>query len=379
MQHEEFLSKSVQGANRNPITHKLARWIGGVILLSAGSAIGGECPNTTTGIFDGAHPAVYSDCSNTFGALNHNILLEDGGIIASPESPAKLAPVPGSIPNPITIAESGLYGPSTGDACDLVPAGPLNGSWYATKTSFRNYCAVWRDSGGREQRISAKWDGRGFFDNISMTDTAIVDVTPEMSLTKSAQPASYVLPGDQVVYTFVVENTGNVALSGGTVSDDLNGLWPIVCTTSGNATIASLAVAASETCTATYVTTQAAFEAGSVSNTASVNASDPSMNPVTADSNEVIISKLDNVCYEGALTIPDGTVFSGAGTTIYLSTVSIETELPATSGVIIEAPHVLELHAPTVEFNALFGVEHNVDPADSGQLNVITEVVNCDG
>lgn len=373
MQSEESLENNAQGANRKPVAHKLAWWIGGVILLSAGSAVGGECPNTVTGIFDGDHKAVYSDCARNHGTYNHNIMLADGGIIASPEPSTKLVPAPGSLPNPITIDDSGIYGPSTSDACDLVPAGALNGSYYATMSSFKYYCAVWRDSGGREQRISAFWDGRGFFDKVSMTDTAIVDVTPEMSLTKSAQPTTYVLPGDQVVYTFLVTNTGNVALSTITVSDGLSGLGAIICNTSGNATIASLAVGASETCMATYVTTPAAFVAGSVSNTASVSALTPA---VSADSNEVTINKLNNVCYEGALIIPDGTVFRGAGTTIYSSTVSIETESPAISGIIVETPHVLELHAPIVKFNSLFEVEYLMD---SGQLNVITGVVNCDG
>ena len=125
MQPEESLGNNALGANRKPIAHKLVWWIGGVILLSAGSALGGECPNTVTGIFDGDHKAVYSDCARNHGTYNHNILLADGGIIASPERSTKLVPAPGSLPNPITIADSGIYGPSTGDACDLVPAGAL--------------------------------------------------------------------------------------------------------------------------------------------------------------------------------------------------------------------------------------------------------------
>jgi len=207
MQPEESLGNNALGANRKPIAHKLVWWIGGVILLSAGSALGGECPNTVTGIFDGDHKAVYSDCARNNATNNHNILLVDGGIIASPESSTKLVPAPGSLPNPITIADSGIYGPSTGDACDLVPAGALNGSYYATMSSFKYYCAVWRDSGGREQRISAKWEGSSFgFTDYSMTDTAIVD-PPKVDLTVGDAMAAEAGPNQG---SFVISRDGGI-------------------------------------------------------------------------------------------------------------------------------------------------------------------------
>lgn len=379
-----FISKepqfNEQGSTRKCMTRNLAWWLGGIILLNTGFAIGGVCPNTVSGVWRTERPAVYSDCGTSLGLPgSHNIMYYQVSINLTPSTPSNLSPPPGADASPLSYVEQGLYQFDSDGQCSGV-SGSLNGLTSIPTASFKYYCAVWRDGAGREQRISAQWRGtHSQWGSYSMTDTAIIDVDPKMSLSKSAQPVSYVLPGDNVVYTFLVENTGNVDLTAGTVSDDLDGLGAIVCNTSGNATISSLVVGAIETCTATYVTTPAAFEAGSVSNTASVIASDPSMNPVVADSNEVIINKLDSVCYEGALTIPDGTVFSGAGTTVYSSTVSIDTEFPATSGVIIEAPHVLELHAPTVEFNSLFDVESIVDPADSGRLKVITEAVDCAG
>lgn len=118
-----------------------------------------------------------------------------------------------------------------------------------------------------------------------------------------------------------------------------------------------------------------------MTNKAAVVAKDPSLKDVTADSNEVIISKLTNVCYEGELTIPDGMVFMGSGSTTYSSTVSIDTAKPATSmGVIVEAPHELILKAPTVEFNKMFDVEGDADvdnPPGGGQLRVIIGPVTC--
>ena len=64
--------------------------------------------------------------------------------------------------------------------------------------------------------------------------------------------------GDDIIYLFTVENTGNVTLSSLTVSETAfvapsGAAAPtITCTFSGDATIASLAPGAIETCTATY-------------------------------------------------------------------------------------------------------------------------------
>jgi hypothetical protein len=99
-----------------------------------------------------------------------------------------------------------------------------------------------------------------------------------------------------------------------------------------------------------------------------------------ADSNEVTISKLTDVCFDGELTIPDGMVFAGDGSTTYLSTVNIDTWKPATNGVTVEAPHELILKAPSVEINELFGVEGDADvqnPPGGGQLRVIIGPVDC--
>ncbi len=205
---------------------------------------------------------------------------------------------------------------------------------------------------------------------------------PQLTLTKSATPASYTLLGDNVSYSLLVENKGNVALTNVTVTDPLTGLGAIDCDSTGSNILANLAAAASADCEAMYSITQADLDAGSVTNQASVTAKDPSDNDVTAASNPVTISKLVDVCYDGALTIPDGMVFSGAGTTTYSSTLSIDTEAPATAGVMVEAPHTLILKAQTVAFNQLFDVEGDVDvnnPPGGGQLRVIIGPISCPG
>lgn len=64
--------------------------------------------------------------------------------------------------------------------------------------------------------------------------------------------------GEDIIYLFTVENTGNVTLSSLTVSETAfvapsgSAAPTITCTLSGDATIASLEPGASETCTATY-------------------------------------------------------------------------------------------------------------------------------
>ena len=73
-------------------------------------------------------------------------------------------------------------------------------------------------------------------------------------------------------------------------------------------------------------------------------------------------------------------IFSGEGTSVYTSTVSIDTWTPAVNGVIVETPHELILNAPEVQINELFSVEADADlenPPGGGQLRVIIGPVNC--
>ncbi len=87
-------------------------------------------------------------------------------------------------------------------------------------------------------------------------------------------------PGDVISYTFFVENTGNVDLTGVTVTDPLAGLSAISCPST------TLAVGASMTCTATYAITQADINAGEVNNTATADSTQSA--PDTDDNTETI-------------------------------------------------------------------------------------------
>ena len=65
-----------------------------------------------------------------------------------------------------------------------------------------------------------------------------------------------------ITYSYRVTNTGNVTLTSVGVTDPMPGLSAINCNG-----VTSLAPGASVTCTATYTTTQADVDAGSITNT----------------------------------------------------------------------------------------------------------------
>ncbi|MGD0375753.1 MAG: hypothetical protein ABSB01_14360, partial [Streptosporangiaceae bacterium] len=111
------------------------------------------------------------------------------------------------------------------------------------------------------------------------TATVPAEQAPSISVVKSAEPSSFAVAGETIHYSFLVTNTGNVTLSHVQVNDaDLPGLSAISCPQS------SLAPGASETCAATYVTTQADVNAGSVTNTATAQGDPPgSTTPVVSD------------------------------------------------------------------------------------------------
>jgi uncharacterized repeat protein (TIGR01451 family) len=124
------------------------------------------------------------------------------------------------------------------------------------------------------------------FDGTQVNDTAQATVTanqtPDIDITKSADPVTYDAAGDEITYTFRVENTGNVTLTDVTVTDPM---FPAM--TCGTVT---LIPGDTIICTATYTITQDDINAGAVLNTATVTAmfdtaqvSDTSQVTVTAN------------------------------------------------------------------------------------------------
>jgi LPXTG-site transpeptidase (sortase) family protein len=120
----------------------------------------------------------------------------------------------------------------------------------------------------------------------SDTDSAAVTLpaqNPSLTLTKTptlddtvVAPSGVVNVGDTIIYTFSVQNTGNVTITNIAVTDPL--LPTLTCT------IASLVPGTTASCIASnnvYALTQADINAGLRANTATATGSDPGNNPVT--------------------------------------------------------------------------------------------------
>ena len=120
------------------------------------------------------------------------------------------------------------------------------------------------------------------------SDSASADVkVRKVGIVKSASPSSLTAAGQTVTYSFVVTNTGEVPLSNIAVTDVVTPPAGPTPTVACPAT--ALAVGASTTCTATYVATQADANAGSITNSASVRATDAIGGPTSATSNTVVV------------------------------------------------------------------------------------------
>ena len=114
---------------------------------------------------------------------------------------------------------------------------------------------------------------------VSDTSTVTVSATqkPAIGLVKTADATSFDTAGAVITYTYKVTNTGNVTLTALTVTDPMPGLSAIVCQE-----VTPIAPAASITCSATYTTTQADVNTGSVTNTATATGTPPVGTDVTA-------------------------------------------------------------------------------------------------
>jgi len=99
------------------------------------------------------------------------------------------------------------------------------------------------------------------------SDTIITPITqnPAISLTKSANLASYNTLGQTIIYTYTIRNSGNVTLAGPfTVTDDKQGVLT-------NCASGPIDPNVTTTCTSTHNVTQADLDAGSITNSATVS------------------------------------------------------------------------------------------------------------
>ncbi len=157
--------------------------------------------------------------------------------------------------------------------------GALSGQTSATNPQLRDLSDNGADpdpNGDREANVAGEND-----------PTPVAPAfSPAIALVKRADVSGLstpVVPGDEIVYTFEVTNTGNVTLTGVTVTDPLlGGLIP-----GGPITLAPGA-SDTTTFTATYVVTQADINAEDVVNQATTQGTDPFGTVVDDDSGTAV-------------------------------------------------------------------------------------------
>lgn len=130
-----------------------------------------------------------------------------------------------------------------------------------------------------------------------------------MTLTKSAAPLTYDRVGQEITYSYLVENTGAVALTNVVVTDDQLPASAISCS-GGSNTIATLAPGAAVTCTATYTITQADIDAGSIANvgTADSDQTEPQTDDALVTAEQIAALSLEKTADPAAFDAPNATI-----------------------------------------------------------------------
>ncbi len=178
----------------------------------------------------------------------------------------------------------------------------------------------------------------------SNTVTVALNAQPGLSVVKSANLASFSSIAQSVTFTFVVTNTGNVAVSGLSVADPM---------TSGvTCALTSLGIGASTTCTGSHAVTQSDLDAGSIVNTAVASATPafgPAITPVS--SNTITIPAAQTA----ALSIVKGTsatTYSTVGASVAFTVDVTNTGNVTLTGVTVTDPIATALSCPATTLAA---------------------------
>jgi uncharacterized repeat protein (TIGR01451 family) len=129
----------------------------------------------------------------------------------------------------------------------------------------------------------------------SSTATVTAPPTPDLVITKMANPTSVTTAGQTVTFSFTITNDGNVTMTGVSVTDPLAGLSALTYTWPTPASPGVLAPKEVATATATYTVTQADIDAGSIVNTATASGTPPnSTTPLTSPPSTVTVTASPN-------------------------------------------------------------------------------------
>jgi large repetitive protein len=150
-----------------------------------------------------------------------------------------------------------------------------------TRTCTANYTVTQSDLDRgiiTNQAYGSTTFGGGNIPVVSPPITANVDASqdPQLTVTKSVSPSTGLLVGQVLTYTIRTTNTGDVTVSGVTVSD------PLIPSLSCPAVNISPTLPSNfAECVGTYTVTQADFDAGVINNTATASGLTPQGNPVS--------------------------------------------------------------------------------------------------
>ncbi|MGN6125326.1 MAG: DUF7507 domain-containing protein, partial [Humibacter sp.] len=155
---------------------------------------------------------------------------------------------------------------------------------------------------------------------------------PALTLTKSASPTTVSAPGDQVTYSFLVTNEGNVTVTGVSIREGgFTGTGTLSAISCPDTT---LVPGQFTTCTATYAATQADIDAGSVTNTASATALAPGGATVASLSSSATVTATQAPALEIAKTV-DPTTVDAAGQSVTYTFAVTNTGNATVSGISI--------------------------------------------
>jgi uncharacterized repeat protein (TIGR01451 family) len=170
-----------------------------------------------------------------------------------------------SITAPYTVYDLDLFGTFTCNGpSPLLPGGSFD-------TCTRTYTVTQEDLNNgsifnRAYVTAIQSDDGSTKTSLNSTVTVTAEFLPKITLQKSANPTAVAILGDEVTYTYTIQNTGNVTLN--TPYSVTDNKAPVVnCPGSGD-----LAPGATITCTGTYAVTQQDLNAGSVTNIATAEA-----------------------------------------------------------------------------------------------------------
>ena len=212
----------------------------------------------------------------------------------------------------VTLRNVGVSDPMPGLSAVVCPTPTLAPLAFETCTATYRTTQADLDAGGVTNTGTASGTSPS---GSAVTDTSTVTVPaeqePAITVVKTASIASFSSSGTAVTYQYAVTNTGNVTLTSVRVTDPMPGLSAVTCDTT------TLAPLASETCTATYTTTQADVDAGSITNTGTASGT-PASGPEVTDSSSVTVRATQSA----AITVVKSAnvaSFSGPGTLVTYS------------------------------------------------------------